>query len=166
MKKLFAVLAFMCAVLTMNAQVVFTKFKLAKDSPFGAFPGRKMLDTKFKVTSDKALKYVFVDWYMVNGVGDVISGETGGIYNPNTEEFVKPKSIQCTGPFESGKSYGRYVSAVGTTTAKGAFAFPTVLKIMYMGTNNWIEIPITKDNITTFFPKIKWTEINRYNKAL
>lgn len=35
-----------------------------------------------------------------------------------------------------------------------------------MGTNEWINIPITKENITKYFPKVKWMEINRYNKVL
>ena len=35
-----------------NAQVEFSKFKLSKDEPFGAFPGRKMLNTKFKTEAD------------------------------------------------------------------------------------------------------------------
>lgn len=76
----------------MNAQVEFSKFKLGKDEPFGHFPGRKMLDTKFKVTSDRALKYVFVDWYAVNAVGDVISGVNEGI-KKTTRNLSSPKAF-------------------------------------------------------------------------
>lgn len=167
MKKRLTLLAVMCAiVLSASSQIVFSKFKLIKDSPFGAYPGRKALDTKFKVISEKNLKYVYVDWYMVNEVGDVVSGVTRGTKSDN-EEFVKPMSLQCTGPYESGKSYSRWASAVGYAPAGNeATAFPYKVKIMYMGTNEMIEIPITKDNISTFFPKIKWMDINRYNSAL
>ena len=143
----------------------FSKFVLAKDEPFGNFPGRKMLDIKFKVTADKELKYVFVKWYMVNGVGDVISGTTRAVKSDD-EEVVKPKEIQCTGPFAAGKSYGRWVSGVGYVSAKGASAFPFEINIMYMGEKEWVKIPITKDNIKAYFPKVKWMEITRYNDAL
>ena len=57
---LIAVLISMFTVASFS-QVQFSKFKLSKDEPFGNYPGRKMLDTKFKVTSDKDLKYVKID---------------------------------------------------------------------------------------------------------
>ena len=115
-------------------QVQFSKFKLAKDEPFGNFPGRKMLDTKFTVNGDKALKYVMVDWYVINGVGDVISGVTRGTKSDN-EEFIKPKRIECTGPFAAGKSYGQWVSGVITHPRKDLTAFPWQIQVMYMGAN-------------------------------
>ena len=99
------------------AQVEFSKFKLSKDEPFGAFPGRKMLNTKFKVTADRDLKYILVDYYIVNAVGDVISGYTQAIKN-DTTEFIKPKRMECTGPFSAGKSYSPWVSGVITNPSK------------------------------------------------
>ena len=99
MKKLiisFLLMAICC--LSASAQVEFSKFKLSKDEPFGAFPGRKMLNTKFKVTADRDLKYLLVDYYIVNAVGDVISGATEGFKN-DTLEYIKPKRMECTGPF-------------------------------------------------------------------
>lgn len=152
--------------LSASSQVVFTKFKLGTDNPMGMYPSRKMLNTTFKVNSDKALKYVCVDWYMVNEVGDVVSGVTRGTKSEN-EEFIKPKGFQCTGPYESGQSYSRYASAVGyAPNGQKATAFPYQLRIMYVGTNDFVSIPITKENISTFFPKVKLMEINRYNQAL
>lgn len=167
MKKKLILLALVClTVISAYSQVEFSKFKLGVDNPMGAFPGRKMLDTKFKVTSEKGLKYIYVDWYMVNEVGDVVSGVTRGTKSDD-EEFIKPKIFQMTGPYESGKSYSRWASAVGyAPSGNKATAFPYQLRIMYMGTNEMITIPITKENISKYFPKVKWMDINRYNNAL
>ena len=66
-----------------NAQVEFSKFKLSKDEPFGAFPGRKMLNTKFKVTADRDLKYVLVDYYIVNAVAGSLTVAPTGTCNVN-----------------------------------------------------------------------------------
>lgn len=45
-----------------NAQVVFSKFKFIKDSPFGAFPTRKATDAKFTVTGNKTIKTMKVQY--------------------------------------------------------------------------------------------------------
>lgn len=147
------------------AQVEFSKFKLSKDEPFGAFPGRKMLNTKFKVTADRDLKYILVDYYIVNAVGDVISGYTQAIKN-DTTEFIKPKRMECTGPFTAGKSYSPWVSGVITNPSKDLTAFPFQIQVMYMGTDEWITVPITKDNLSTYFPSLKWLEYSRKNKKI
>ena len=151
--------------LQMMAQVEFAKFKLATDNPMGCCPGRKMLDTKFKVTAAKMLKYVNVDFYIVNPVGDVISGIDEGVLSKD-EEFVKPKTIECTGPYEAGKSYSRWISGVSYSPVKGIFAFPYQVRIMYAGEREFVNIPITKENLNKFFPKLKWIEVNRHNSAL
>lgn len=147
------------------AQVEFSKFKLSKDEPFGAFPGRKMLNTKFKVTADRDLKYILVDYYIVNAVGDVISGYTQAI-KKDTTEFIKPKRMECTGPFSAGKSYSPWVSGVITNPSKDLTAFPFQIQVMYMGTDEWITVPITKDNLSTYFPSLKWLEYSRKNKKI
>lgn len=147
------------------AQVEFSKFKLSKDEPFGAFPGRKMLNTKFKVTADRDLKYILVDYYIVNAVGDVISGYTQAIKN-DTTEFIKPKRMECTGPFSAGKSYSPWVSGVITNPSKDLTAFPFQIQVMYMGTDEWITVPVTKDNLSTYFPSLKWIEYSRKNKKI
>ena len=165
MKKCFLVMTVFLISLSAMSQVEFSRFKLNKDDPMGMYPGRKMLDTKIKVVGDNGLKYVFVDYYIVNVFGDVISGVTSGIKSEN-EEFIKPKTIECTGPFEAGKSYNVVVRGLITTKLKDVSAFPYQIQIMYMGTNEWIKIPITKENISTFFPKLKWIDVNRYNKLL
>lgn len=67
------------------SQVSFSKFKFKKDSPFGCCPGRKMTDVKFKITSDKAIKYVRVYYYGVNQVGDAVSSDIVGAVNANVE---------------------------------------------------------------------------------
>lgn len=147
------------------AQVEFSKFKLSKDEPFGAFPGRKMLNTKFKVTADRDLKYILVDYYIVNAVGDVISGYTQAIKN-DTTELIKPKRMECTGPFTAGKSYSPWVSGVITNPSKDLTAFPFQIQVMYMGTDEWITVPVTKDNLSTYFPSLKWIEYSRKNKKI
>lgn len=165
MKKVIFIMSLLLTSMLASSQVQFSKFKLAKDEPFGNYPGRKMLDTKFSINGDKALKYVMVDWYVVNGVGDVISGVTRGTKS-DEEEFIKPMRIECTGPFAAGKSYSQWVSGVITHPRKDLTAFPWQIQIMYMGTNEWIKIPITKENIKTYFPKLEWMDINRYNNVL
>ena len=151
--------------LSASAQVEFSKFKLSKDEPFGAFPGRKMLNTKFKVTSDRDLKYLLVDYYIVNAVGDVISGVTKGFKN-DTLEYIKPKRMECTGPLKAGKSFSPWVSGVVTDPNKDITAFPFQIQVMYMGTEEWIMIPITKENLATYFPCLQWIEYSRKNKKI
>ena len=165
MKKLLFIIVMMILPMLANAQVEFSKFKLSRDEPFGAFPGRKMLNTKFKVTADRDLKYVLVDYYIVNAVGDVISGVTRGIKSDD-QEFVKPKRMECTGPFQAGNSFSPWVSGVITYPRKDITAFPYQLQIMYMGEDEWNIIPITKENIGKYFPNLTWMDINRKNKLL
>lgn len=165
MKKFLPLFLMAMCCLTASSQVEFSKFKLSKDEPFGAFPGRKMLNTKFKVTADQDLKYLLVDYYIVNGVGDVISGVTSGI-KIDTLEYIKPKRMECTGPYNSGKSYSPWVSGVVTYPRKDITAFPFQLQIMYMGTDEWITIHITKENLKTFFPTLQWIDYNRKNKRI
>ena len=161
---LIAVLISMFTVASFS-QVQFSKFKLSKDEPFGNFPGRKMLDTKFKVTSDKDLKYVKIDYYIVNGVGDVISGVDRGIKS-DSEEFIKPNLMECTGPFKSGKSYSPWISGVVELQRKDLKVFPRQLRIIYMGSNDVVKISITKENIKEYFPNLEWMDVNINNDAL
>ncbi len=165
-KRIFTLVLMAIAVtLTASAQVVFSKFKLSRDEPFGHFPGRKMLNTKFKVTADRDLKYVLVDYYIVNGVGDVISGVNRGIKTEGFE-YIKPKQMEITGPFVAGKSYSPWLSGVITSHDKGIKAFPFQLELMYIGSDEWIKIPITEENIVQYFPKLRWMKVNRKNKLL
>lgn len=124
-----------------------------------------MLNTKFKVTADRDLKYLLVDYYIVNAVGDVISGVTKGFKN-DTLEYIKPKRMECTGPLKAGKSFSPWVSGVVTDPNKDITAFPFQIQVMYMGTEEWIIIPITKENLATYFPCLQWIEYSRKNKKI
>lgn len=166
MKKIF-VLALMAVVtvLQMQAQVTISKFKFGRDEPFGMFPGRKMIDMKFKNTGDRPMKYLKVYYYAVNAVGDVVSGLDAGIRTEGME-YVKPKLLDCMGPFEPGKSYSRWASGVITTKQKGTIAVPCEVEIIWMQTNDTTRIRIDKENIKQFFPKNEWRDYNRHNQQL
>lgn len=165
MKRLFiwAVMAMM--VLPLCSQVVISKFKFGRDEPFGMFPGRKMIDMKFKNTSDRAMKYLKVHYYAVNAVGDVVSGLDEGLRTPG-KEYIKPKTLDCMGPFEPGKQYSRWASGVITTKQKGTIAVPYEVEIIWMQTNDTTRIRIDGGNIRQFFPKNEWREYNRFNEQL
>lgn len=151
--------------LTASAQVEITKFKFNRDEPLGAFPGRKMIVMKFKNTSDRAMKYLKVHYYAVNVVGDVVSGLDEGIRKPG-KEYIKPKTLDCMGPFEPGKQYSRWASGVITTRQKGTIAVPYEVEIIWMQTNDTTRIRIDGGNIHQYFPKNEWREYNRYNQQL
>lgn len=147
-----------------SGQILVSKFKLCRDEPFGQFPGRKGIETKFKVTSDKDLKYVRFHYYVVNAVGDVVSGREYGI-SEDGKEYIKPKLLSVTGPLESGKTYSPWAGAILQTSQK-VTAIPYQIEIVYMGSNESVYIDINKNNVNEYFPKLKWIEYNRWNKAL
>ena len=152
-------------VLSATAQVEITKFKFGKDEPFGMFPGRKMIDMKFKNTGDRPMKYLKVYYYAVNAVGDVVSGLDAGVRTEGME-YIKPKLLDCMGPFEPGKSYSRWASGVIQTKQKGTLAVPYEVEIIYMQTNDTTRIQIDGANLKQFFPKNEWREYNRRNQQL
>lgn len=160
-------LAFLFGIFALSAmsQVQFSKFKFIKDEPFGAFRGRKAIGCKFKNTSDKPLKYVKVWYYAVNAVDDVISGKDRGFIFKG-KEYIKPKRLDMTGPFEVKKSYSRWASGVITATDKNTRAVPFAVTIVYMGSDEEIEIQITEDNIKEIFPTVPWVDYNRWNNEL
>ena len=150
--------------LPMCSQVEIPRFKFNRDEPLGMYPGRKMIDMKFKNTSDRAMKYLKVHYYAVNAVGDVVSGRDGGLREPGME-YIKPMTLDCMGPFEPGKTYSRYASGVITTRQKGTLAVPYEVEIIYMQ-NDTTRIRIDRDNLKKFFPKNEWRDYNRYNDQL
>lgn len=164
-KLLFLVCAFLLMAATAEAQVVITKFKFGRDEPFGMYPGRKMIDMKFKNTGDRPMKYLKVYYYAVNAVGDVVSGTDAGLRSPG-KEYIKPKILDCMGPFEPGKQYSRWASGAITTQQKGTIAVPYEVEIIYMQTNDTTRIRIDKENIHQFFPKNEWRDYNRWNEQL
>ncbi len=166
MKRLMILLALVMAIVTTAAaQVEISKFKFKRDEPFGMYPGRKMIDMKFKNTSDRAMKYLKVHFYAVNAVGDVVSGTDAGIREPGME-YIKPMTLDCMGPFEPGKQYSRWASGAITTQQNGTIAVPYEVEIIYMQSNDTTRIRINKENIHQFFPKNEWREYNRYNDQL
>lgn len=88
-----------------NAQVQFSKFKfyVADIMDFSHL----QLETKFKVTTEKNLKYVHVYFTPVNSVGDAIVDQIRGGVNANIKH-TKYHHIYATGPFEPKKSYTKH----------------------------------------------------------
>ena len=164
MKKMILMVLVAMMALTATAQVEITKFKLNRDEPLGAFPGRKMIDMKFKNTSERPMKYLKVHYYAVNAVGDVVSGLDEGIRTPG-KEYIKPKTLDCMGPFEPGKQYSRWASGVITTKQKGTIAVPYEVEIIWMQ-NDTTRIRINGENLHQYFPKNEWREYNRWNDQL
>lgn len=164
MKKMILMAVAVLMALAAEAQVEISKFKFKRDEPFGMYPGRKMIDMKFKNTSDRAMKYLKVHFYAVNAVGDVVSGTDAGIREPGME-YIKPMTLDCMGPFEPGKQYGRWASGAITTQQKGTIAVPYEVEIIWMQ-NDTTRIRIDKENLRQYFPKNEWREYNRYNQQL
>ena len=116
MKKILLVALMVLGGMSANAQVVFTKFKFIKDSPFGAFPTRKATDAKFKVTGDKTIKTMKVLYSGVDQVNDAVCSNIVGAVNVNVKH-TKYNYFMVTGPFEPGKTYSKWAS--------GSFFYPT-----------------------------------------
>lgn len=157
MKKylLMALMALGC--ISTDAQVVFTKFKFIKDSPFGAFPTRKATDAKFKVTGDKTIKTMKVLYSGVDQVNDAVCSNIVGAVNANIKH-TKYNYFMVTGPFEPGKTYSKWASGSFFYPTK-VTAFPQEILIDYMDKTS-DTVRINKDNISTYFPSIKWIEVD------
>lgn len=157
MKKylLMALMALGC--MSTDAQVVFTKYKFIKDSPFGAFPTRKATDAKFKVTGDKTIKTMKVLYSGVDQVNDAVCSDIVGAVNANIKH-TKYNYFMVTGPFEPGKTYSKWASGSFFYPTK-VTAFPQEIFIDYMDKTS-DTIRINKDNISTYFPSIKWIEVD------
>lgn len=159
MKKwIFMAVVMMALWTNAQAQIVFSKFKFIKDNPMGMFPTRKATDAKFKVICDKTVKYIDVVYSGVNRVGDAISSDIVGAVNANAEH-TKYKMFRCAGPFESGETYSRWASATFYYRDKDIIAFPQRIIVTYKGGEEE-SIEITKENISTFFPGIKWIDVD------
>ena len=141
-----------------EAQVVFSKFVFKQDRPFGCCPGRKMTDTKFKVTADKAIKSMMVLYSGVDQVGDAVCSDIVGAQNVNVKH-TKNYFFHVVGPFEPGKKYGRWASGSFTYPMK-VTAFPREIYIDYMDRSPSDTIVITRDNIGQYFPKVAWMDVD------
>lgn len=146
------ILAFigMAMSLSVHAQVQFSRFKfyVADIMNFNHL----QLETKFKVTSERNLKYVHVYFTPVNSVGDAI-----GILNAN-DKYSKYHHIYATGPFESKKSYTKHFDPYYIDGKRPA-PFPYKVVVDYMGGGS-DTILVTKDNIKTYFPCLKWIDVD------
>ena len=140
------------------AQVEFSKFKFAKDSPFGCCPGRKMTDIKFKVTGNRAIKTLDIKYVGVDQVGDAVCSDIVGAVNANVKH-TKFKMMHNVGPFEPGKQYSRWASGTFWYPTK-VTAFPQEITIDYMDRQKSDTIVITKENIAEYFPSVKWMEVD------
>ena len=146
------ILAFigMAMSMSIHAQVQFSRFKfyVADIMNFNHL----QLETKFKVTSERNLKYVHVYFTPVNSVGDAI-----GILNAN-DKYSKYHHIYATGPFESKKSYTKHFDPYYIDGKRPA-PFPYKVVVDYMGGGS-DTILVTKDNIKTYFPCLKWIDVD------
>ena len=157
MKQIIALLSFLLFCTLASAQVSFSKFKFIKDSPFGCCPGRKATDAKFEVTGSRMIKYVRVLYVGINQVGDAVSGQIAGAVNAGKEP-TKNRILNLTGPFEPGQSYSRWATASFIYPMK-ITAFPLQITLIYKDGEEEV-IGITKDNLGTYFPRLKWMEVN------
>lgn len=157
MKKMLLTVALVLFSLGSDAQVSFQKFKFIKDSPFGCCPGRRATDTKFTITGDKMVKYVRVYYVGVNQVGDAVSSQIVGAVNANTEH-TKHRYLDLTGPFEPRQSYSRWATASFIYPSK-VTAFPIRIDLIYRDGSEE-EIFIDDSNLKTFFPSLKWMDVN------
>ena len=140
----------MAMSMSVHAQVQFSRFKfyVADIMNFNHL----QLETKFKVTSERNLKYVHVYFTPVNSVGDAI-----GILNAN-DKYSKYHHIYATGPFESKKSYTKHFDPYYIDGKRPA-PFPYKVVVDYMGGRS-DTILVTKDNIKTYFPCLKWIDVD------
>ena len=157
MKKYLLIVLMVIGSMSTNAQVVFTKFKFIKDSPFGNFPTRKATDAKFKVTGTKTIKTMKVQYSGVDQVNDAVCSDIVGAVNANVKH-TKYNFFMVTGPYEPGKTYSRWASGSFYYPTK-VIAFPQEIMIDYMDRTS-DTIRINKDNISTYFPSINWIDVD------
>ena len=149
MKKVLLFISLVLFSLEAMCQVVFPKFKIDQSG----------LDVKFMITANQGLKAIKVEYYIVNAVGKIVyclSSE----FNTDGVEIVKPQEAEFTGKYKLGKSYrrGYYIPNFSRLDVR---PFPCRLHFMYMGSDDWVSIPITKENISDFFPTSRWAEIDK-----
>lgn len=149
-KSLILAIIGMAMSMSVHAQVQFSRFKfyVADIMNFNHL----QLETKFKVTSARNLKYVHVYFTPLNSVGDAI-----GILNANSK-YSKYHHIYATGPFEPKKSYTKHFDPYYIDGKRPA-PFPYKVVVDYMGGGS-DTILITKDNIKTYFPCLKWIDVD------
>lgn len=138
--------------LSASAQIVVKKFEIKRQWLMGD-PNVKGVVMKFKNTSDKTIKKIFIDYVGVDPVSDAVYGWKGKMN----------QRVECTGPYKPHKTESGYVTDLFYTSTE-LKAFPHQLGIVYMD-NTYDIIPITKTNLKSFFPKIKWMDVNYKNEV-
>ena len=93
----------------------------------------------------------------VDQVNDAVCSNIVGAVNSNVKH-TKYNYFIVTGPYEPGKSYSRWASGSFFYPTK-VTAFPQEIVIDYMDKTS-DTICITKDNISTYFPKLKWIDVD------
>lgn len=147
--KFISMLVLLMLGMNTDAQVVFNKFKFDKDSPFGMAPTRKMTDMKYTVNGSKKIKKLVVRYVAVDQVNDAVGC---------TLSKMKKFQVVLTGPFYPGKSYSKWASGTIWYPHK-ITAFPYKILVDYMDDSSE-SIDINKDNISKFFPKVQWMDVN------
>ena len=154
-KKIMLAIIAIAASLNVSAQIQFSEFKFFVANIYDF--SQLQIEVKFKLTSERNLKYVNVHFCPVNQVGDAICDDIVGGVNANTK-FSKYHRIQATGPFETKKTYKRHFG-IYHISGKKPTPFPHMVTIDYMGGGS-DTIRITRDNIKTYFPKTKWIDVD------
>lgn len=154
----FILLLMVAVSMAAEGQVVFTKFKFSRDSPFGCCPGRKMTEAKFKITGEKDVRQIMVEYSGVDELGDAVCSDIVGGVNANVKH-TKYYCFGVKGPFKVGKTYSRWASGTFWYSAK-VTAFPSKVTVEYMDRSESDVILITKENISEYFPKIKWIDVD------
>ena len=155
--KLFSLFLMLIVGMSVDAQIVFSKFKFTKDSPFGCCPTRKGLDVKMTNTSGKRIKKFTIHYSGVNEIQEAICSDIVGGVNANVKH-TKFRSLILTGPLEIGATKSCWTSAVFYSRQK-VTAFPREVDIVYMD-NSTDTIRVTKENIGKVFPKVKWIDVD------
>ena len=151
MKKILLVLLLILAtsVNAQNSPVKFTRFKLSWFNVLGFTGGGdgQTLKLKFKNQSGKQIKYINVKYYAINSVNDITADKF------NRSKFV----VNCTGPFDDGDTKSLQVD-IALFHPNLLIAYPYKVDIDYMD-GECQEVEITKNNISSFFPKINYIKI-------
>ena len=93
----------------------------------------------------------------VDQVNDAVCSNIVGGVNANVKH-TKYNISMYTGPFEPSKQYSLWSPAAFYYPTK-LTAFPQLIEIDYMDGSSE-SITITKDNISTYFPKLSWIDVD------
>ena len=152
MKKMLFVMVLMAAVCAAQGQVVFSKFSLSKN---GYVPAVKTLDVTVKIDKEVGeLKYLKVEWYAVNAVGDCEDGLVSALTNEHCGIFLNGATM--VGPIPTGKKrYSHFKPAI--IINYDVTAIPVRITMTKMDDTEEV-IVIDQENIGQYFPNVKWID--------